>query len=174
MFLTGDAGTGKTFVAKAIFHALARFYNSQIASDPIKEKGIILAYTGKAAYNIGGLTADSVLHLPLKASYISPLSANTLDMLSKRYGQLRLVLFDETYLIGSRMLYNMDKRLREILHVATKPFGNVDVIFCGDFFQAEPIRDSWIFEPPRLHGQQLPYGFWTENVKCFQLNIVMR
>ena len=72
------------------------------------------------------------------------------------------------------MLYNMDKRLREILHVATKPFGNVDVIFCGDFFQAEPIRDSWIFEPPRLHGQQLPYGFWAENVKCFQLNRVMR
>ena len=96
-----------------------------------------------------------------------------LDVLSKQYEQLRLVFIDETTWIGSRMLFNMDKRLREILHMTTMPFGNVDIILCGDFYQVEPIRDAWIFEHPKLHGQKIPYTFSRENIKCFQLHQVM-
>ena len=76
----------------------------------------------------------------------------TLDILSKQFEQLHILLIDETSCIGSQMLFNIDKILREIFHMPTKPFGNVDVIFCGDFYQAEPIRDSWIFDQPKLHG----------------------
>ena len=172
--MTGDASTGKTFVAKVIFQELVRHYNKQLASDPLKTKGIILAYTRKAAYNIGGFTAHSILHLPFKSSEAIALDSNTLDVLSKQSEQLRLVLIDETSLIGSRMLFNMDRRLRQILHMATMPFGNVDPIFYGDFYQAGPIHDSLIFEHPKLHGQKIPYTFWRDNVKCFQLHQVMR
>ena len=68
--------------------------------------------------------------------------------------------------MGSCMLFNMDKRLHEILHMATKTFGNVDIVFCGDFYQARPIFDAYIFEHPKLHGQKIPYMFWKYNVKC--------
>ena len=72
------------------------------------------------------------------------------------------------------MLFNIDKILHQILHMPTKPFGDVDVIFCGYFYQAEPIRDSWIFDQPKLHGQNVPYTLWQDNVECFQLPLVSR
>lgn len=173
LFLTGGASTGKIFVAKAIFQALVRHYNKHLASDPLKPKGIILASTGKAAYNVDGSTVHSALHLPFGNSKILSLNSNSLDALSKHFGQLCLVLIEETSLIGSRMLYSMDRRLREIMHIATKPFGNVDLIFCGDFYQAEPVRDAWIFEHSTIHGQKTPYTFWKDNVKYYQLEQVM-
>ena len=72
------------------------------------------------------------------------------------------------------MLLNIDKRLREIMHNTTKPFGVLDIIFCGDFCQAQPVHDSWIFENPKLHQQTFPYRFWTENVRFYQLETVVR
>ena len=96
------------------------------------------------SYNIGGVTTHSIFQLPCKASNMAPLSSNTLYILSKQFEQLRIVLIDETSLIGSRMLFNIDKIIWEILHFPTNLFGDVDVIFYGDFYQAKSICDSWI------------------------------
>ena len=74
-----------------------------------------------------------------------PLNSNTLDALTKDFEQLRVLLIDEVSLIGSRMLYNIDKRLREIMHTPTRPLGNLDVIFCGDLCQVQRVHDSCIF-----------------------------
>ena len=43
------------------------------------------------------------------------------------------------------MLDAIDQRLRSIKHVQNKYFGGVDVIVCGDFYQAPPVRDIWVF-----------------------------
>jgi Cdc6-like AAA superfamily ATPase len=48
LFLTGGAGTGKTFTTKMIFQMLIRIYDANNTTDPLKPKGLILAYTGKA------------------------------------------------------------------------------------------------------------------------------
>lgn len=56
LFLTGGAGIGKTFTAKAIYQALIRIYSNSIENNPDKPKGLLTAYIGKAAYNIGGIT----------------------------------------------------------------------------------------------------------------------
>ena len=72
------------------------------------------------------------------------------------------------------MLYNIDKRLCQIMHTPTSPFGNLDIIFCGDLFQAQLIGDSWIFEDPPFFSNTIPYSFWKDNVKCFELKQVMR
>ena len=55
------------------------------------------------------------------------------------------------------MLYNIDTRLQEIMHTPTLPFGNIDVILCGDLFQVKPIRDSWIFEQPKIQQKNTIY-----------------
>ena len=72
------------------------------------------------------------------------------------------------------MLYNIDKRLREIMHMPTRPFGNLDVIFCGDLCQAQPVRDFWIFEQPRFQQQPFPYKFWPDMIKCYEPKKVVR
>ena len=103
-----------------------------------------------------------------------PLDSNTLDNLSKKLDQLQVLLIDEVSLIGSWMLYYIDRRLREIKHTPTKPFGNVNIIFCGDLYQAQPVCDNWIFEQPTINSEKIPYIFWLEIVLCFELNTIMK
>jgi exonuclease III len=174
VFLTGGAGTGKTFTAKMLFQMLIRIYDAHNTIDPLKPKGLILAYTGKAAYNAGGTTIHSALLMPFNKSHFLPLSKEMLDKLSKLYQELQLVFIDEASLIGSRFLFSIDNRLRNIKHIQTKYFGNIDMIFCGDLYQAQPIQDSLIFEQPTMNMQTITYDFWKDNVKCYELHTTMR
>jgi hypothetical protein len=108
----------------------------------MKPKRIIVAYTGKVAYNAGGTTVHSTFLMYFNKSQLLPLSKEMLDTLSKIYDELQLVFVDEEYFIGSRFLYSIDNQLRNIKHVHTKYFGNIDMIFCGDLYQAQPIQYS--------------------------------
>ena len=60
LFLTGGAGTSKTFIEKFLFQAMIRIYDKQLDSDPYKPKGIIVASIGKVAFNAGDITAHSI------------------------------------------------------------------------------------------------------------------
>ena len=113
---------------------LIRTCHSNTMSDPLKPNGLILAYTGKYAYNAGGTTIHSALLMPFSKSHFLPLNKEMLDIFSKIYDELQLVLIDEASLIGSRFLYSIDNRLRNIKHVHTKYFGNIDMILCGDLY----------------------------------------
>ena len=55
-FLSGGAGVGKSRCVLAIFHALVRYLNSLPGENPDKIKVLLTAPTGKAAYNIRGVT----------------------------------------------------------------------------------------------------------------------
>jgi hypothetical protein len=174
LFLTGGVGTGNTFTVKALFQILIRIYDSNNSSDTMKPKGLIVAYTGKVAYNAGGTTIHSAFLMPFNKSKFLPLSKEILDTLSKIYEELQLVFIDEAYLIGSQFLYSIDNRLGSIKHVHTKYFGNIDMIFCGDLYQAHPIQDSLIFEQPTINMETLTHEFWRDNIKCFELHTTMR
>jgi hypothetical protein len=117
VFLTARVGTCKTFTGKALLQMLIRIYDSNNCSDLMKPKGLIVAYTGKVAYNVGGTTIHSSFLMPFNKSQFLPLSKEMLHTLSKIYEELQLVFIDEAYFIGSRFLYSIDSRLRSIKHV---------------------------------------------------------
>ena len=94
----------------------------------------------KTVYNVGGTITHSRLLMSFNKSHFLPLSKETLDTLSKLYQELQLVFIDEASLIGSRFLYSIDNRLRNIKHVQTKYFGNIDMVFCGDLYQVKPVN----------------------------------
>jgi hypothetical protein len=52
LFLIGEARTRKTFIAKELFQMIIRIYDSNNSTDPMKTKGLIVAYIGKYAYNV--------------------------------------------------------------------------------------------------------------------------
>ena len=68
VFLTGGAGTRKTFTEKALFQMLIWIYDSNNYSIPMKPKGLIVAYTGKYAYNVGGTIVHSTFLMPFSKS----------------------------------------------------------------------------------------------------------
>ena len=95
----------------------------------MKPKGLMLTYIGKVTFNVGGTTIHYALLMPFNKSSFLPLSNEVLDTLGKLYQELRVVLIDESSLIGSCFLYCIDDQLRNIKHVQTKYFGNIDMIF---------------------------------------------
>jgi hypothetical protein len=125
----------------------------------MKPKGLIVAYTRKDAYNAGGTIVHYALLMPFNKSRFLPLRKEMLDTLSKIYDELQIVFMVEASLIGSRFLYSIGNRLRSIKHVHTKYFGNIDMIFYGDLYQAQPIQDSLIFEQPTVNMQTMMHDF---------------
>ena len=153
---------------------LIQNYDTYLITDPIKPKSLILAYTGNVVYNVGRTTIHSALLMPFNKSSIIPLSNEILDALRKIYQELSVVLIDEASLIGICFLYCIYDQLKNIKHVPTKYFRNTDMIFCGDFYQTQPIQDSLIFEQPMINKQQIAYDFWEQNTKCYVLHTTMR
>ena len=142
--------------------------------DPLQLKGLLTAYTRKTTYNAGGVTLHSPLHMPFNKSNYLPLNSKKLDTLIKHFHQLHFLLIDEASLIGATLLYEVDKRLRQIKHTPTCYFGNVDLILSEDLYQAQPIKDSFIFEKPIVSNQIIPYSFWEHEIKCYELRTRMR
>ena len=68
LFLTGGTGTGKTFTAKVLFQSLVHIYNNIIEYGPLKIKGLITTYTGKVAFNAGGVTVHFAFFMPFNKS----------------------------------------------------------------------------------------------------------
>ena len=61
-FITGGAGTGKSVLIKAVYQSLNRFFTSNsVAAQPEEITVLLMAPTGKAAFNIGGTTIHSAL-----------------------------------------------------------------------------------------------------------------
>jgi hypothetical protein len=87
---------------------IIQIYDSNNSSDPMKPKGLIVAYIGKVSYNARGTTVHSAFLMPLNKSQFLPLSKEMLDTLSNLYDELQLVFIDESYLIGSLFLYSID------------------------------------------------------------------
>ncbi len=48
------------------------------------------------------------------------------------------------------------------------------MIFFGDLYQVQPVQGSLIFEQLIGNKQTIPYDFWQENVKYYELCITMR
>lgn len=82
------------------------FHNKEIHSDPLKKKGLVVAYMGKDYYNVHCTIVHFALCLPLNSANLLPLSSNTLDSLTKYYQQLHILLINEASLIGVHAIWH--------------------------------------------------------------------
>jgi len=134
VYLTGSAGSGKTFVLQ---HYIAYLKIRNI-------KAGITASTGVAATHIGGMTLNSWAGVGIKKEITD---ADLKDLLKRKYLHNRfkhtqVLIIDEISMLPSWTLEAVDKVLR-VFKRSREPFGGIQVVLCGDFFQLPPIdRDN--------------------------------
>ena len=150
-------------------------HHKNIKFDPLISKALLMAFTRKVAFNIGGTTTHSALHIPVNQSLsnLKKLSTKTLSKLTKQYEKLKFIVIDEISLVGGRMLNAIDQISHFIKYVQNKFFGGLDVIVISDFYQAPPVREKWIFQKIDEGLNALAPNFWQDHVKCHELSTVM-
>lgn len=95
--IIGASGTGKSMLIKALDETITRYLLKIDNEQPEKERVILCASTGKASFNIGGVTLHSAFHLPTKTNDMAPLSVKTVEKIRKELSKLRLVIIDEVF-----------------------------------------------------------------------------
>ena len=129
-FLTGSAGTGKTYVLNQYISYL-------------KERKVtvaVTASTGIAATHMNGMTIHSWSGIGVK-EFIT--QGNLVSMKSKKYlkthlEKVKVLIIDEISMLHLNQLNAVDVVLRYFKDDLL-PFGGVQVVLCGDFFQLPPI-----------------------------------
>jgi len=130
VFLTGPAGSGKTYVLNDYINFL-------------KNKGVsvgITASTGIAATHIGGMTIHSWAGIGINDSMSE---SDIRDLfkkkhLGKRFKHTKVLVIDEVSMLHHFRLDMIDK-VCKMFKDSTAPFGGMQVILVGDFFQLPPI-----------------------------------
>ena len=135
LFLTGKAGTGKsTFLRYIASHT--------------RKKHVVLAPTGIAAINAGGVTLHSFFKLPFHpllpndVQYSVRNLRKTLKYNSEKIKILReleLVIIDEISMVRADVIDFIDKVLRVYSQNMREPFGGKQLLLVGDIFQLEPV-----------------------------------
>lgn len=140
VFLTGKAGTGKSTFLKYI-------------RNHTKKKYVVLAPTGIAAINAGGVTLHSFFKLPFR-----PMLPDDPD-LSLSHGRIfeffkypkekrkiiaevDLIIIDEISMVRADIIDCVDRILRVYSGNMRLPFGGKQLLFVGDVFQLEPVVPS--------------------------------
>ena len=121
-FLSGGAGVGKSHVIKALHQSLIKYYDNLAGCDFNKATVLLLAPTGKAAFNIGGNTIHNALHiLPNQSLVWKPLSMDKLNTFRCKYQDLKIVVIDEISMVGNKLfiMYTNDyrKSLLDLYHL---------------------------------------------------------
>ena len=166
VFLTGKAGTGKT-----------TFLHDIVASTT--KRHAVVAPTGVAAINAGGVTIHSFFQLPfdpylpdikeLVTEYQMPdkyksLSKNKQNIIRT----LELLIIDEVSMVRADLLDAIDMTLRRVRR-SSRPFGGVQLLLIGDVHQLSPV----VTETERPYMERVypsPYFFASKALQ--QINYV--
>lgn len=140
VFLTGPAGSGKTHVLNE-YITLLREHGVEVA---------VTASTGIAATHLKGMTIHSWSGLGIRDS-LTEWDLDALEQkayLHKRFEKTKVLVIDEVSMLSASVLDALDAIARRMKR-SEEPFGGMQVIFSGDFFQLPPIEKR-----PQLRDEQ--------------------
>ncbi len=144
IFLTGKAGTGKT----TFLHNLRKKTSKRM---------VVVAPTGVAAINAGGMTIHSFFQMPFgpivpEGSLDSRLIRENGARFQRKFSRekiniirsLDILVIDEISMVRADLLDGIDSVLRQYRN-RSKPFGGVQLLMIGDLQQLAPVvkDDEW-------------------------------
>lgn len=133
VFLTGAAGSGKTYVLREYIKYLDGL-NAEIG---------VTASTGIAATHMGGTTIHSWSGIGIRDSLSKDEILAIIDKkkLKEKLKNFSVLIIDEVSMLHHYLLDLVDAILREARD-SDEPFGGVQVVLCGDFFQLPPVHKA--------------------------------
>lgn len=151
LFVTGEAGTGKTTFLKY----LEKYLNDD------KSDAVICAPTGVAALNAGGVTLHNLFSLPItdfikdvircgdnssKVAYSYIIQDSNISTTYERYiknyailKKVEYIIIDEVSMIRPDIIDAIDKVMRIVKKEPKKSFGGATIIMFGDMYQLPPV-----------------------------------
>ena len=158
LFLTGKAGTGKTTFLKRL-------------KELSPKRMIVLAPTGIAAINAGGMTIHSFFQLPF-SPYVPGTTFGSGEQKRYQFSKLKrniirsidLLVIDEISMVRSDLLDAVDSVLRQYRKRHDLPFGGVQLLMIGDLQQLAPVVTP---QEEHLLGQHYdtPFFFSSNTLK---------
>ena len=139
IFLTGKAGTGKTTFLKTVVERSSK-------------RCVVVAPTGVAAINAGGMTIHSFFQLPFSPFVPNAQIKSKFDFGKEKrkiIASLDLLIIDEISMVRSDLLDAIDSVLRRYRD-RYQPFGGVQLLMIGDLQQLTPVvtaEDERLLKP---------------------------
>ena len=162
LIINGVAGTGKSYLINAIRNLL-------------QSRCAITATTGKAAYNIKGITVHSLLKLPIGSRGMKDLTGQALCRLQESLNNIEYIIIDEYSMLGQVTFGWVDKRCKQSTGNNDKVFGGKSLILTGDPGQLPQVADKPLYhsKPSSGIGEQ---GFQAYRVfdKVVKLTVNQR
>ncbi len=167
VFLTGEPGAGKSHtINEYVAYLRAR-----------KIEPAITASTGIAATHIGGQTIHSWAGIGIR-KFLSSRELDTLatnEYLVKRVAKTKVLIIDEVSMLTPEVITMVEAVCREIKR-NDGPFGGIQIIFVGDFFQLPPVvraeatdseQGEFFEEEPALFAYQSPAWAKANPLICY-------
>lgn len=137
VFFTGSAGTGKSVLLREIIKTLRVKHKTQ------PDRVAVTASTGLAACNIGGVTLHSFAGIGLGKEEIPELvkKIKRNQKAKLRWMRTKVLIVDEISMVDGDLFDKLEGVAR-IVRNNGRPFGGLQLVITGDFFQLPPVPDS--------------------------------
>ena len=162
IFITGKAGTGKTTFLRKL-------------REQSPKNMAVVAPTGVAAINAGGMTIHSLFQLPVRTLIPTPQSYKQLfaeQRLTQRKRNLiyhlEMLVIDEISMVRADVLDAIDQVLRRYKYRKDQPFGGVQLVMIGDLFQLSPVVTRGEDEEAMRKYYEGPYFFQAKVMQELQ------
>ena len=130
MFLTGGAGTGKSFLLRRIVSTLP------------PNSTFVTASTGVAACHIGGYTLHSFAGIgTVPGTDEENVARASREGPAAKWRHFSHLIIDEISMVDGQLFDQLEYVARAI-RGNQKPFGGIQLILTGDFFQLPPVTAS--------------------------------
>ena len=136
VFFTGSAGTGKSVLLREIIKSLRAKHKTQ------PDRVAVTASTGLAACNVGGVTLHSFAGIGLGKEDVPELvkKVKRNQKAKTRWMRTKILIVDEISMVDGDLFDKLEAVAR-IVRNSGRPFGGIQLVITGDFFQLPPVPD---------------------------------
>lgn len=136
VFFTGSAGTGKSVLMREIIKVMRDKYKRE------PDRIAVTASTGLAACNVGGVTLHSFAGIGLgkeeTPELVRKIKRN--QKTKNRWMRTKVLIIDEISMVDGELFDKLESIAR-IIRNNGRPFGGIQLVITGDFFQLPPVPD---------------------------------